>query len=414
MTPVSPSPSSWEQWSNCPGSLQLEANFPATESSSATEGKAAHWVREQCLRHGIDVTEFVGEQLLVGMFDVRPVPDDGGFDPDMVVEVPSTWVDFIQPGIDWLRESSSNAQLLIEQPLDLDAWLPGKTGIADAILIGKGWAVIEDFKFGRGLRVDAPNNGQMQLYALGAWQKFFRSKPEIKEVTLRIDQPRIAGGHVSEWTVSVRDLLLFGEDASLKAAAVHEPDAPLHVSPEACHFCRAGANGACPKQHEVFAEMLGLDLNRTPLDFDEDISMPDIDKLTPPARSHVLRHAKLIDKWLKAVKANQLHEAMNTGNAPGFKAVATEGDREWADPAAAEQFWLDKLPKKKVYTQKMRSPAQMELVAGTRNWRAAQDLITRKPGNPSLVPVDDPRPALVNRVDMLDDLDDHDDFDDII
>ncbi len=414
MTAINPSPSSWDQWSNCPGSLQLASHFPVTESTSATEGKAAHWVREQCLSRGIDVTEFVGERLLVGSFDVGPVPDDGAFDQEKVVEVPSTWVEFIQPGVDRIREEAGNAQLLVEQRLSLDAWIPGKVGIADAILLGEDWAIVEDFKFGRGNRVDAPNNGQMQLYALGVWQRYLRDRPAITEVTLRIDQPRIAGGHVSEWTISVRDLLLFGEEASIKAAAVHDPDAPLHVSPEACHFCRAGANGACPKQHEVFAEMLGLDLDRTPLDFDEDITMPDIDKMTPAARSHVLRHAKLIDKWVKAVKANQLHEAMNTGNAPGFKAVATEGDREWADPEAAEKYWIEKLPKKQVYMQKLRSPAQMELVSGTRNWRAAQDLITRKPGNPSLVPADDPRPALVNRVDMLDDLDDHDDFDDII
>src|SRR5690625_668338 len=90
----------------------------------------------------------------------------------------------------------------------------------------------------------------------------------------------------------------------------------------------------------------------------------------------------------------------------GFEGVATLGDRAWTSEAEAEAFWKGKIPDKDLYTRKLKSPAQVEKLAGTRNWKKAEDTIVVRPeGKPALVPEDDPRPALIPLTDLLDDLD---------
>jgi len=376
-------PSGWDRWSTCPGAPTLEDQFEDVPSWHAAEGTVAHHVREQCLREDRQVREFVGERI-----------DCEGF----TFTVEPEWVLWLQPGIDRLREEGD--ELLIEQQVDLSPWIEGGFGTADAVVLQETYAVIDDLKFGRGVVVSAERNGQAMLYALGVWHELLRYRPAIERVLLRIDQPRIPG-RGSEWWCTIDELLQFGELAAAAAKRTEDPDAPLVVTPKGCQFCKVAANAACPQLHAFMVELLGFDPK-----FKEAAQMPAIDQLTAEKRSYVIQHASLARQWLDAVYGLQLEEALAGQPTPGFKAVATSGNRVWRDPDEAEAFWLGKLPKRDVYSFKLRSPAQMELIVGTRNWRAAQDLIIQPPGRPALAPESDPRPALEPTVDLLDDLDD--------
>jgi hypothetical protein len=150
--------------------------------------------------------------------------------------------------------------------------------------------------------------------------------------------------------------------------------------------------------------MFGIDIYNP--DLAKVPAMPDIDQLTPEKRSYIIKHQKMLSKWLQSLHGLQLSEALAGNDTPGFKAVETTGDRSWRDPEEAEKYWTKRLPKKDCYTQKLKSPAQIERVAGTRVWAAAQDMIHRPPGKPALVPESDPRPALIPVTDLLEDLDD--------
>ena len=135
------------------------------------------------------------------------------------------------------------------------------------------------------------------------------------------------------------------------------------------------------------------------------------DKMEPERRSYVLTHTGMISTWLSNLRANALNDALKGDPVPGFKAVATLGDRAWADEAKAEEFWASKLPAKKIFDQKLKSPAKMEKIAGTRIWAKAQELIVRPDGAPALVPESDKRDALIPLHNLLDDIDDEDDDD---
>lgn len=384
------SPSGWKKIKNCPGSIAMEAHFEDATSEFAAEGTAAHWVREQCLLNDKDVHEYIGTTFLVEGYFIEAKPD---------------WVRFLQPGIDRIREEGGRR--FIEKRCDLGAWAPGESGSVDCGIVLPDLIIVDDLKFGRGVIVDAEHNGQLMQYALGFWDQIARHETDATDFLLRIDQPRAGGG--SEWRCTLDDLLRFAEDEWLPALyESRQPDAPLRASVDGCQFCLAAANGGCPELHRFVQELTGLDPDQT--DLSQEPEMPDVDQLSPERRSYIVQHAKMVEKWLKSIHGVHLSKALAGEETPGFKAVRTEGNRAWRDEQEAEEFFTGRVPKKEMYSQKLKGPAQMEMVAGTRIWAKAQELIVRPEGPAALVPESDKRPALIPVVDLLDDLDDDDDL----
>lgn len=361
-------------------------------SEYAAEGTAAHTVRERCLKEGRDVQEFVGQWI----------EGDGLF-----FEVTPEWVHWLQPGIDRIREAKGFTWTFEHRTL-MDPWIPGGFGTLDAGGISKTRIIIDDLKFGKGVLVDAERNKQLMIYALGFWQNYARHHTKAKRFLLRIDQPRVAGKG-SEWEVTLDELLAFAEELAAAVARTLEPDAPLNPGPKQCQFCRASRNLACEVQDAFVLELLGLTMDD--LDNAEKLKMAAIDGMTPERRAKILENASLITSWVSNVKGVSLQAALNGDEVPGFKAVATEGDRTWVSEQQAEEFWRGKMPDKDIYSKKLKSPAQMEQIAGTRNWTRAQELIHRPEGKPALVPESDKRPALIPLTDLLDGLPDMDDED---
>ena len=58
--------------------------------------------------------------------------------------------------------------VLIEQRLDFSCYVPNGFGTGDCLIISDSKLHIIDFKYGMGVLVEAENNPQMKLYALGA------------------------------------------------------------------------------------------------------------------------------------------------------------------------------------------------------------------------------------------------------
>lgn len=378
----------------------MQARFPEETSEFSSEGTAAHAVRERCLREGIDVQTLIGETV---------VADDIQF------EVTPEWANWLQPGIDRIREAGG--EWVFEYRVQMDPWIEGGFGTLDAGGIFPDLIVIDDLKFGRGLVVDAERNKQMMIYALGFWMNYARHKTQAKRFLLQIDQPRVTGGG-SEWYTTLDELLVFAEEVAAAALATLDPDAPLRPSPKGCQFCRAYTNAACYALDQFVLELMGLTIEHLDAEGTKELKLIPYDKLDGVRRSRVLEHQTLIRGWLKNLHTAALKDALAGVEVPGFKAVATLGDRTWVDDEKAEEFWKAKMAAKDIYVQKLKSPAQMEAVAGTRNWTKAQELIHRPEGAPALVPLKDPRPALIPLTDLLDDLDAGssagDDYDDLI
>lgn len=396
------SPSDAEGWMVCHGKPRMEDRFPEEASEFSSEGTAAHAVREACLREHRNVEEFVGEKIEA----------DG-----QLFEVTADWVDYLQPGIDQIREFKG--AWVFEYRVEMDPWIPGGFGTLDAGGISDELIIIDDLKFGRGVLVNAERNKQLMIYALGFWMNYARHHTKATRFLLRIDQPRVSG-RGSEWEVSLDQLLLFAEEVAAAAIATLDPDAPLVPSEKGCRFCRAAKNASCYALDQFILDLLGLSLEDLDNPRTQEPTMIEYDKLDPERRSYVLTHTGMIRSWLTNLHNVALSDAQAGQDVPGFKAVATLGDRSWTSEAEAEAFFKGRVPAKDMYSQKLKSPAQMEKVAGTRVWtKAERELVHRPAGKPALVPESDPRPALIPLQDLLEDLDDPtddllDDLDDLL
>lgn len=389
----------------CPGSVRMEDRFPEETSEYASEGTAMHTVREMALLSGKPVSDFIGDVIEA----------DG-----RQYTVTREWADWIQPGIDTIREQAVGGELFVEERVFLDTWLPEQFGHLDTLVVRDDIIIVNDFKGGRGVVVDAERNLQMMLYALGAWDNIARHKTEATDFLLVIDQPRVPGGG-SEWRTTLKELLLFAEEAAAAMARTEDPDAELVPSIDACRFCRAASNSACYALDQFVLSLLGLTLEDLDAKMTQEPAMTEYDKMDPERRSYVIKHVSMIRSWLSKLHENALADAQAGLPVPGYKAVATLGDRAWTSEEEAEAFWKGKIPDKDLFIRKLKGPAQVEKLAGTRNWKKAEEtIVTRPEGKPALVPESDPRPALIPLTDLLDDLDDDpqddllDDLDDLM
>lgn len=200
------SPSGAHRWMACPGSVVLEGDFPDTSSVYADEGTAAHTLASWCLEGKTNADIFKGEEIAVG--ERKFLVDDA-------------MVDYVQDYVKLVREYAQDGTLLVEQrvPIGHLTGEEGATGTSDAVIIKGNELMVVDLKYGMGVKVDATNNPQLQMYALGALEEF-ELLGDFEYVTMVIHQPRL--NHVSEWWVPVAVLHEFAHQVRDAAAQVEK------------------------------------------------------------------------------------------------------------------------------------------------------------------------------------------------
>lgn len=386
------SPSSAHRWMACPGSVFLESSMPDSSSSFADEGTAAHELASLCLTTGKDATAYLGRIITVK-------------DSKREFEVDTDMAGFVQTYVDNVRQRVDLGELMVEQRVEFSRFVdvPDQFGTADAIVLSEDGNCLQvhDLKYGRGVRVDAEDNAQMMLYALGAYDQF-AALGDIDFVTLYIHQPRLE--HLSKWELSVDDLLAFGEKA--KVAAVLAMDivetgiydlAELVPGEKQCKFCRAKAG--CPKLQQQITEAIGADFDviQTPAEVTTVVS-------TAPDLAYCMSKVDLVEQWCKAVRAETERRLLDGTPVAGWKLVqGKQGNRAWTDAKVAEETLKTmRIKHDQMYDYSVISPTSAEKLfkakeIGPRQWPALQNLITRATGKPSVAPESDKRPALVLR-----------------
>ena len=208
------SPSGAHRWMRCPGSVALEAEYPADKAGAhAAEGTLAHTLASDCLEHpaGKHPSQRIGEQHDVDGYSFT---------------VDQTMADYVDDYIRLVRDYAKRGMLLVERrvPIGHMTGEEGATGTSDAIVVDSinRTLFVIDLKYGMGVRVDATRNEQLMMYALGALE-MCEHLCDFDEVCMVIHQPRL--NHVAEEWISVADLLSFMDEVSVGAERVRDATA---------------------------------------------------------------------------------------------------------------------------------------------------------------------------------------------
>lgn len=386
------SPSGAKKWLTCAASLACEKDIPDTSGKAAVLGTAMHTIAEMHLNQYIKGTALplereVGAYVLdegKGQIKALISPMKGAvlITADMIEQV-RKYTDYCKAIIDVATYAKLEMRVNLTEVLH-----PGYEGVetfgtADLVAVqelantDEHMLIIGDLKTGRH-RVEAKENKQLMLYALGVYRRLKR-RYNIKNIRLVIFQP-YAGG-ASEWDISVEGLELFAKFAQKRALLALDAyyrgkknlkASDFRPSVDGCQWCRFSEQCAARTKtvNSVLAQELEDDFA---LELTPEQLVAEYEKL-PLLRQH-------IDKVEKAMTA-----ALHSGKkVPGYKLVeGKRGNRAWKDTDAVFEKYGTILQKVVLMT-----PTEAVKVVPEEELK---DFITRKPGAPCVATADDKRP----------------------
>ena len=350
------------RWLNCTPSARLELEFENTGSEAAREGTAAHALCEHKLKRALHIRSR------------RPVSD---YDSDEMEECTDAYAEFVMEQYEAAKQVCKDPVVLIEQRLDFSCYVPDGFGTGDCLIISDDRLHIIDFKYGMGVLVEAEDNPQMKLYALGALA-VYDALYDIREVSMTIFQPRRE--NVSTWTVSVEDLKAWAENELKPRAKMAYDGEGEYLPGEWCTFCRAAVR--CRARAEEKLKLAQTEFRMPPL-------------LTDAEIEEILAVLPDLTRWANEIAAYALDAALNHGKEwNGFKVVEGRSVRKYRDEAAVAEA-AKEAGYKDIYRQSLIPLTEMQRLMGKDKFEEILGgLITKSPGRPTLVPKSDRRPAM--------------------
>lgn len=356
------SASSAHRWMNCNPSANLEREFADRSSEAAAEGSAAHALCEHKLRKALK------------MRSTRPVSK---YDSDEMEMYTDSYVEFVLEQIEVAKQHCADPFVLIEQRLDFSCYVPDGFGTGDCLIVADKLLHIIDFKYGLGVLVDAEENPQMMLYALGAL-RLFDALYDIDTISMSIFQPRRE--NVSTWTITVAELEEWAEQTLRpKAELAFKGEGEFNPGPW-CTFCKAAVK--CRARAEEKLALARYEFSKPPLLTDEEIE-------------DILSRLDDLTKWANEIAAYAQDAAINHGKQwSGFKLVEGRSIRKYTDEtavviAATAAGYRD------IFKKSLISITEMEKLMGKKTFAEVLGGLVIKPqGKPTLVPASDKRPAI--------------------
>lgn len=366
------SASASHRWLNCPGSLLLEEQYPEQTSEYAEEGELAHEVAEaKASRYYIkgygDVT------LKKAMAELKK---NKFWNKDMD--------GYTDAYLNYLKTLSNGMEgkpyVAIEKRVNYDKYAKGGFGTADCIMIQGDTIHICDFKYGKGVRVEAEENTQLMLYALGAHSEYGFIYP-IKKTVPHIIQPRL--NNCSSWVTSIEDLLKFGKYVKKQSDLALSGEGEF-VPGEHCRFCKAKAT--CKARAEENIKLAGF-------------TKTNPKELTNEEVGKYLAMGEDIEAWVKDLKAYALTECLAGREVDGWKAVEGRSVRKITDEEGlAKKLMGVGFEEVMLYKPKqLETLTKLEKLVGKKEFAdLGKDFIGKPAGKPTLVKMSDKRDTITN------------------
>lgn len=275
------------------------------------------------------------------------------------------------------QESCEDAFTELEVRVDFSKYVKDGFGTGDCIIVADKVLEIVDFKYGKGVRVEATGNPQMKLYALGALLKY-NTLFDIDSVRMTIFQPRLSGVQSSD-EITVKELLEWAEKyVKPRAKLAYKGEGEFAPSEEVCKFCRAKAQ--CKARADKNLKL-----------FDE---APDAMLLTPEEAGAILEKAADIQAWLTDLEGLVSSTLLSGQPVTGWKMVEGRSNRKFADELkVVEAMKSAGYDESLLYERKLITLTQMEKDFGKKAVaETLGELIVKPQGKPTLAPAKDKRP----------------------
>lgn len=359
------------RWLECTPSAQLELQFPQSTSEYAEEGTAAHELCELTARYWLgEISEAEYEnqcdELAKGKY----------YNAEMQ-ECANDYAKFVAEKTAAARETCEDAFTALEVRVDFSKYVKDGFGTGDCIIVSDNVLEIIDFKYGKGVRVEAAGNPQMKLYALGAYLEY-NTLFDIDSVRMTIFQPRLSGVQSSD-EITVKELLEWAEKyVKPRAKLAYKGEGEFAPSEEVCKFCRAKAQ--CKARADKNLKL-----------FDE---APDVLLLTPEDAGKILEQAGDIQSWLADLESLVSFTLLAGQPVEGWKMVEGRSNRRFADELkVVDAMKAAGYDESLLYERKLITLTQMEKDFGKKAIaETLGELIVKPQGKPTLAPAKDKRP----------------------
>ena len=353
------SASSSHRWLNCSPSARLTENYPDKSSDFAAEGTDAHSLCEFRLKEALSLKA------------KNPIENLTWYNEEME-SCASDYVSYILELIADAKKNCTNPKVLIEQRLNYSRYVESGFGTGDCIVIADGAIHVVDYKHGKGVEVDATQNSQMMLYALGALELFDRIY-DINTISMTVFQPRRS--NISTYTLSKDELLDWANDVLVPTAKLAwNGEGEFHCG-EWCGFCKAKAD--CRERAESNLQMARHDFKLPPLLTDDEVE-------------EILSKVDELVSWANDIKTYALQSAISGKEWSGYKLVEGRSNRKYTDETAVAS--AVKSAGYDPYEKKLLGITEMQKTLGKTKFDELLDAFIYKPqGKPTLVPASDKR-----------------------
>lgn len=356
---------------------------PNTSSSVAQRGTDIHQLGEDCLNGklhptGVSVIREAGN----GMFYA-------GSDMNEEAENYAKYVRALM--------TDPSAELFVESKVTIFPEYD-VSGSVDAGVINAKTLHVIDLKTG-GTAVDAENNSQMMMYAIGLYEEhemFY----EIDNICLHIVQDNAMVHNTNSWECSVEDLMDFKEWIAERARLALQEDSVCTPSEKACKWCTHSAK--CVALNDYTTNIISGDFD-TIEDVDVLVSTGSSEDLNMDRVLELLANEKLIMNIFKAYKGRVENDLMAGKDVDGWKLIQKRKNKSWVNETEAYdkiKSWFNKEDFTDYLNVKLITPTQAsKLIKGgeisARKANIFDTLWEQKDGEVALAPASHKSPAVL-------------------